>query len=777
MYLVRSIGKRLFGYHGLVLAAALVAAFSALTPGATDSAELGLGTVRDAIRSQPASGTIAIVEIDAQSLAEIDSWPWPRSTHGRLVDRLNQAGAATIAFDIDFSSHSAPEEDQQFADALGRSEALVLLPAFRQVAGSGDAETVYSEPIDILRDNAFLAAVNIQADRSGMVRRALAGVETNGFPRPSIAAMLSNTQGTAHSDFPIDFAIDPGTIPRISYADVVAGRADPNAISGMNILVGATAIEMGDRYGVPGHGVLPGVVIQALAAETLIAGGIPAEYGPEIPLLIALVGVLALIGSGATWIRSTSFAVSGITVLALPLILESSYQATIAIVPALTMLFAAATAGSALVALRKYRRTALEDGVSGLPNQAALVRQVRGDGQTTIVVGRIQGFSETAALLSSDEIGMFFHQLSRRITVATAGRIYRISESMIAWRCDDMSDEDLSDHLDAIAMMMRAPILVGAQRVDANMFLGVASGSASEVHTLITGAGVAAERATTAGHRWERYIEGDDADGRWNLALLGELDDAMANNDLRVAFQPKIDIATSKIIGAEALVRWQHPVRGLIPPDSFIPLVEERGRIDDLTLFTIDRTLDALSQWKEHGIDLGLSVNVSATLLDDRKFMDSLLTKVESSDIDPSKLTVEITESAAMDDADSAIAAMHMMRDWGIRLSVDDYGTGQSTLSYLKHLPVDEIKIDKSFVLSVQDSSSDRILIRSTIELAHDLGLKVVAEGIEDEATLAILNELGCDVGQGYLIGKAMPLFDLEIRTQTDPDPTLVQAA
>ena len=445
--------------------------------------------------------------------------------------------------------------------------------------------------------------------------------------------------------------------------------------------------------------------------------------------------------------------------------------------PALATLFAAAAAGLVAIALRKYRRTALEDRVSGLPNETALARHVTGNGPTTIVVGRIQGFSETAALLSSNEIGLFFHQLSRRIGIAVPGRIYRIGESMIAWRCDDMTDEDLSDHLDAIAMMMRAPILVGAQRVDANMFLGVASGSAGEVHTLITGAGVAAERATTAGHRWERYIEGDDADGRWNLALLGELDDAMANADLWVAFQPKIDIASGNIIGAEALVRWQHPVRGLIPPDSFIPLVEERGRIADLTLFTIDQTLDALSQWKEQGIGLGLSVNVSATLLDDRKFMDALLSKVENADIEPALLTVEITESAAMDDADSAIAAMHMMRDWGIRLSVDDYGTGQSTLSYLKHLPVDEIKIDKSFVVNVEQSSSDRILIRSTIELAHDLGLKVVAEGIEDEATLAILAELGCDVGQGYLIGKAMPLCDLENRTEIDQDPALGQAA
>lgn len=777
MYRLRSLFQRYFGYRGVILAAALAAAFVSISSGFALTAEQELRTVRDTVRAQPASGDIVIVEIDAQSLAAIDRWPWPRRVHGELVDRLNAANVDMIAFDVDFSSPSTADQDRAFADALRRSEALVLLPAFRQAAGAGRSTVIDSEPIPILRESAFLAAVNIQADQSGFVRRALLGVNTNGLPRPSLSAMLSGTQGASDTDFPVDYAIDPDTIPRVSYADILVGSADTADLAGKTVMIGATAIEMGDRYAVPRHGVLPGVVIQALAAETLLAGGVPSEYGPAAALLIALVGVLMLIGRGTRWVRATTFAFSGAAVLALPLILESQYQATAMVIPALAMLIAAAAAAGGVLALRKYRKAALEDNQSGLQNDAALVREVRSDADTTIIVGRIQNFAETAALLSPDEIGEFFAQLAHRLSVNTDGTIYRIDESMIGWQCENMDDQELADHLDAVATLMRTPLVLGKQRVDVDLFLGVAAGRGKDGRSLIACAAAAAERATNAGHRWQRYVEGDDEAGKWQLGLLGELDEAMTNGDLWVALQPKLDIASGRVTGAEALVRWQHPLRGAISPDNFIPLAEKRGRIADLTLFTLDKTLEALMRWEEQGLDTGLSFNVSAKLLDNGEFMEELIRSVGRSRIDPSRLTVEVTESAALDDAESAIAAMHMLRKWGIRLSVDDYGTGQSTLSYLKRLPADEIKIDKSFVQGLEDNASDRILIRSTIELAHELGLKVVAEGIENTEVLEILKELGCDIAQGFYIGRPMAIDEFEAMSSADHDKPARRAA
>jgi len=759
---IRAIIRRFLGYRGAVLAATLIAAMVVLSPGLTDPAELSLRNIRDTVRSQPASGDVVIVEIDAQSLTEINSWPWPRSVHGQLVDRLNAADASMIAFDVDFSSASSPEEDRAFADALARSDALVLLPAFRQVAGSGRTEILDNEPIAELRENAFLAAVNIQPDSGGLVRRALLGVSTHGLPRPSLAAMLSGTQGASDTDFAIDFAIDPETIPRLSYADIVAGRVDRSAISGKTLMIGATAIEMGDRYAVPSHGVMAGVVIQTLAAETLMAGGVPAEYGSEAAMLIALVSILILISPGTLWIRGAIFSLSGFAILLLPLVLESQFQATAQIVPALAMLLTSASAALSVLALRKYRRVALQDSDSGLPNQRALMRDATVSSYPVIVVGHVQNFSETAALFSAEEMGGLFRQLAHRVGEATNSAVYRIDDSLIAWSCGKVSDEELGDHLDAISTLLRAPVTIGSQRVDAHLSLGVASGDEADTHALVAGATVAAQRATSAGHRWERYVEGDKDDGKWHLTLLGELDEAMANGDLWMAFQPKLDLASGEVIGAEALVRWQHPTRGAIPPDSFIPLAEKRGRIGDLTLFALDRTLEALVHWQGKGSTLGVSINVSAKHLDDAQFIDAFNERVEQSNIDPGLLTVEITESGAMENEETAIAAMDALRDRGIRLSVDDYGTGQSTLTYLKRLPADEIKIDKSFVQGVETNRSDQILIRSTIELAHELGLKVVAEGIEDVNCLEILTDMGCDIGQGYFIGKAMSLDALD---------------
>lgn len=774
-----SLAKNFASYRGAVLFAALLTAFLMLQSGAGWGLETDLRSARDTLRSHPASGEIVIVEIDAASLAEIDTWPWPRSNHGHLVDRLNEAGAVTIAFDVDFSSHSTPGEDQAFARSLAESRALVLLPAFRQLAGSGRSQLIDSEPIAEFRDNAFLAAVNIRPDANdnGQVRRALLGVSTNGYPRPSLAAMISGTQGVSDTDFPIDFSIDPDTIPRFSFADIVAGRFDTRDLAGKTVIVGATAIEMGDRYAVPNHGVISGVVIQALAAETLLAGSIPAEQGPDIALMIALFGVFILIAQG-----NLSFRIAGacgvvVAVMLMPFIMEQWFGATAEIVPALAVLGAAGSTGLGALGLRKYRRTALLDKESGLSNRTALASESAYKAHITIVVGQIDGFAEIAALFSAADIADFFQVLRRRLTVATNGAIYRIGNGLIAWHCDDMDNEDLGGHLDAVAALLRSPIEIGSHRIDANLFFGVASGMGKDVSALAKGASLAAQQSAKSGQRWDRYVEGDDTEGKWKLALLGELDTAMENRDLWVALQPKLDIRSGKTFGAEALIRWDHPIRGVIHPDSFIPLVEQRGRMKDLTLYTVDIVLEALADWQSNGIDIGIAVNVSATLLDDQSFLAAVSERIAQSAIKPAGLTIEITESATMEDPDTAIAGMETLRAMGVRLSIDDYGTGQSTLTYLKRMPANEIKIDKSFVQGIEASTSDRTLVRSTIELAHELGFKVVAEGIEDARCLEILAEFGCDIAQGYFLGKPMTLSSFEALVLSRASEGLSQAA
>jgi EAL domain-containing protein (putative c-di-GMP-specific phosphodiesterase class I) len=257
------------------------------------------------------------------------------------------------------------------------------------------------------------------------------------------------------------------------------------------------------------------------------------------------------------------------------------------------------------------------------------------------------------------------------------------------------------------------------------------------------------------------WYQSMDPSVRRQLSLMGELRRGMKRGEVQVAYQPKLDIRCGTVAHAEALVRWHHPEEGVIAPDLFIPLAESTGVVRELTGYVISRALADCANLGALGQQLSIAVNISAADLGRGDFVAEIRELIAQAGVDSSCLTLEITESAILSSPRRAIDALTKLRAMGIRLSVDDYGTGQSTLSYLKQLPVNELKIDKSFVTSMCEEESDRIMVKSTINLAHELGMKVVAEGVEDEPTLDLLRSLTCDYAQGYLIGKAMTVEDL----------------
>lgn len=236
--------------------------------------------------------------------------------------------------------------------------------------------------------------------------------------------------------------------------------------------------------------------------------------------------------------------------------------------------------------------------------------------------------------------------------------------------------------------------------------------------------------------------------------MMGELRQAIEQGRLALAYQPKLSLATGQIVDAEALIRWSDADGHSLPPDKFIPLAEATGVIHEVTNFALQAAVSDLRRWTRVGLTVRVAVNVSALDLAASDFAAKVLGILRDAGVPPEQLALEVTESALIRSASDVAETLSVLRESGIRLSVDDYGTGQSTLSYLKHLPVHELKIDKTFVTSLAHDENDRIMVRSTIELAHELGLEVVAEGIEDGKTLDILRELGCDYAQGYFIGR-----------------------
>jgi len=256
------------------------------------------------------------------------------------------------------------------------------------------------------------------------------------------------------------------------------------------------------------------------------------------------------------------------------------------------------------------------------------------------------------------------------------------------------------------------------------------------------------------------YDKSLDVNSVERLNLINDLKHAISDNQLELHYQPKLDLKTDIVTHAEALVRWYHPTLGMIPPDNFIHIAEQTGQINQLTRWVVSTAFKQSATWRESGIDINVAVNISAENLKEDDFFDFIHQAIETHNVPSNKVTLEVTESAVVDDPESAIKLLQRFKDAGIKISIDDYGTGYSSLAQLKQLPVHELKIDKSFVQHLHEDEDDRIIVKSTIELAHNMGLSVVAEGIEDDFALRWLTEHQCELAQGYFISRPKPTAD-----------------
>ncbi|MDT8383745.1 MAG: EAL domain-containing protein [Gammaproteobacteria bacterium] len=292
---------------------------------------------------------------------------------------------------------------------------------------------------------------------------------------------------------------------------------------------------------------------------------------------------------------------------------------------------------------------------------------------------------------------------------------------------------------------------------------------ARDAEHLLRHADVAMQLAKTTGNGYAVYSPALDADKKRHLALAADLNRALEDGGLELYFQPKVSMVRGRVIGFEALTRWSHPTHGWISPDEFIPLAERTGMIRALSDWVLETTLRQLHAWGQAGIRLPVAVNLSAHNLQDPLLLDKVEALCASWALEPGLLEMEITESAMMADPAGALAVLLRLRALGIPLYIDDFGTGYSSLSYLKKLPVTALKIDKSFIDDMLDDAESESIVRSTITLAHELGLSVVAEGVEDAAVWARLRAHGCDAAQGYYMGRPMPVAQVEAWLQESP--------
>ena len=424
-----------------------------------------------------------------------------------------------------------------------------------------------------------------------------------------------------------------------------------------------------------------------------------------------------------------------------------------------------------LAAGRKNEWTSLHDSMTGLANRLALSKQLRALDAHAVVA--LLWLDLDDFKLINDSLG---HAVGDATLVAVADRLVaavrpgdfvaRIGGDEFVVLCQGLDAHGARVLAERISTVMSVPLnLEGSTRL-VSASIGIALSEAADVTALLAAADAAMYQAKGDGRGVIRlYDENLRSVGADRLAVARDLRGAAARGELRLAYQPMLDLRTGRVRGVEALVRWQHPTRGLLDPDTFIPLAEETGAILEIGTWVLHEACTALARWDAApltGRPLGISVNVAAVQIAATGFVDTVREALDAAGVDPRLLTIELTESSVMADVEAAAGTLRQLRTIGVRLAIDDFGTGHSSLSYLKQFPIHELKLDKSFVDGVGEDVADSAIVAAVISLARAVGVDVVAEGIETLRQLDALRTLGCDYAQGFLWQRPLPLGAVE---------------
>jgi len=708
---------------------------------------------RNSLHPHAASGNIVLVTIDDASLRKVGRWPWPRRYHAQLTDRLTSAGANRIFFDLMFENASEPVDDRLFADAIRRS-GRVTLPV-RARTGLVKGAPMDSVPIETFGKYAELGSISARYNYQNAVWALPYAADIGGKVVPSYAAKLANAPVVADDTFSVDYSVDPKTVPSVSAAAVLDGTVSSKQIAGKDVMIGVTTDAIGDQYFIPGWGKMGGSYVQIIGAETLRSGE-PVHLG-WFPAFVLALALAALAAYRKNAVRQTVIlAAAALTLLLGPALLEANLI-FLDITPGL---FVVSCVGSVL-AWRRFRVRGLVN-ESGLANLNALRANRTGRNQA-LIVARILNYAEIVATLPPDSERQVVDQIVGRLSVGSSNRtFYQGDGGIFAWFEEPRLP--FGNHIDALYSLFRTPIRIGKMSIDVSVSFGVEIGSSRSLANRLGSALVAAEEAAHDGLKWKYHDPDSLQDASWKLSMLSQLDSAIDKGEVWVAYQPQLNLATREIIGAEALARWTHPEKGPIAASEFVAAAEQHGRIGKLTDFVLDQAVAAAASINKNGGDFSLAVNLSARLLTDRNFTLRLSALLARHGVEARHLTLELTETATLAGSGEAVDMLLRLRELGVNISIDDYGTGLSTLDYLKKIPASEIKIDQSFVKAMCENRSDRLMVQSTIGLAHALGRTVVAEGVERADILEALTEMKCDLAQGYIIGRPMSLESLTKR-------------
>lgn len=435
------------------------------------------------------------------------------------------------------------------------------------------------------------------------------------------------------------------------------------------------------------------------------------------------------------------------------------------------------------------RRHALHDSLTGLPNriffneQACQILQAAHEQneQLAVLLMDLNRFKEINDTLGHHAGDLLLKSLTPRLQQCTGKQdlVCRLGGDEFAILLRHSNSSVAARVAARISSQIEEPVLIEGNSLSVGASIGIAlyPEHGHELPALLRRADIAMYESKRNHHPYWMYAAEQDQEFMRRLVLVNALREALPGHQFKLVFQPRIDVKTQQPSGAEALLRWLHPSMGVIPPDVFIPLAEQAGFMRPITSWVFRSVLEQLQQWQEAGLDINVSFNVSARNLADPNFSDEIGKLLHSYPVHPSSLTLEITESCMITHPETTLIVLDNLAKLGLKLSIDDFGTGFSSMQYLKRLPASEVKVDKNFVMHMLENESDAVIVHATIVLAHNLGYKVIAEGVDSDEILCLLDILECDSAQGYFIGRPMSAKDLLVwlnnRKTSSTPPTL----
>jgi len=414
---------------------------------------------------------------------------------------------------------------------------------------------------------------------------------------------------------------------------------------------------------------------------------------------------------------------------------------------------------------------AYHDRVTGLPNLTALVERFKysvgavAESRAALLQINLNSFKRINNTLGHAVGDQVLQQVGRRLREVLPPAVFvcRIGGDEFAALVPECTPDEVDDAVESIEHTLERPILIGDLPIAVESTVGVAfhpaDGDSAQV--LLRAAGVAIETARSSGAGHATYERESDPYKPRSIRLLGGLRHAIKSGQLRVEYQPAIDLRTGEVASAEALVRWAHPELGMLTPDEFIPLAEQGGLIRSLTWWVLNDVLAQIHSWRQVGVDLVIAVNLSARNLHQIQLPSRVQELLATWDIPASSLELEVTESAILAEPLRAMQILERLSAADISLAVDDFGTGYTSFEYLRRPPFRKVKIDKSFVQRMMSAHADAAIVRGIIELGHNLGFEVVAEGVDTDEALVALRDLGCDFAQGYYVSRPLPAHEL----------------